>query len=345
MSFRWVGREALRVVRSGIVQNRWTVLLGLPFILSSYFLPIPQLPDMVVGYKDLLVVAVESLWVVGGIALLRRRRVPLHRLGGVLVVAAACRWFFLAFTRWKAFMPQWAPFTWDERLLSAGAWLHGGQPLAIRLLPVLGSPSALTMLDRFYDTAFAAMAIVILWQAWSDDRARARRFMLAFVLVWVVMGVVVAGAFSSVGPVMLERLTGDPTFRPLLDAMHRAGRDGTLDAATSLWSWWAAVGASCISAFPSIHVAMPALYACVARGWLRVAFIVYTLITLVGSFMLAWHYALDGYAGILGAIACWWLAGRLLRPKDGRNRETAAQPSRAVESEQTETLVAAGLVK
>ena len=30
--------------------------------------------------------------------------------------------------------------------------------------------------------------------------------------------------------------------------------------------------------------------------------------------MLAWHYAIDGYAGILGALACWWLAGRLTGP-------------------------------
>jgi hypothetical protein len=319
------------------VDNRWALGLGLPFIFSSYFLPIPRLPEMVVAYKDLLVVAVESLWVAGGIALLRRRPVPLRRLGGVLVVAVACRWFFVAFTRWKAFMPQWAPFAWDERLLSAEAWLHGGRPLALQLLPVLGTPPALTALDHLYGTAFAAMAVVILWQAWSDDRVRARRFLLAFVLVWVVMGVVVAGAFSSVGPVMLERLTGDPTFRPLLDAMHRAGRDGTLDAATSLWAWWAAVGASCISAFPSIHVAMPALYACVSRGWLRLGFAVYTFGTLLGSFMLGWHYALDGYAGILGAIACWWLAGRLVRPDAGsRDGETLSQVGREVVSGNTE---------
>lgn len=322
---RRVASRAIRPTRDTVLQNRWTLTLALPFIVGSYILPIPALPDMVLSYQDLLVVAIESLWLAGGIALLRRRPIPLRRLTGVLAVAAACRWFFVAFTRWKAFMPQWAPFTWDERLLNAESWLHGGKPLAIRLLPVLGSPAALTALDHLYDTAFAAMAIVILWQAWSDDRVRARRFMLAFVLVWIGLGVVVAGAFSSVGPVMLERLTGNPTFRPLLEAMHSAGRHATLDAATSLWSWWVAVGASCISAFPSIHVAMPALYTCVYRGWLRVVFALYTAVTLLGSFMLGWHYALDGYAGILGAIACWWVAGRLMGPEQAMV-DTASKP-------------------
>jgi hypothetical protein len=28
---------------------------------------------------------------------------------------------------------------------------------------------------------------------------------------------------------------------------------------------------------------------------------------------LGWHYAIDGYAGILGAWLLWWLCGRLVR--------------------------------
>ncbi len=306
------------------MRHQWTLGLGLSFVALSYFLPVPQLPQMGPGYKDLLIVAAASLWVVGGTAVLRRRPIPLNRLAGVLVVAAGCRWFLTAFTRWKSFMPQWAPFIWDERLLSAESWLHGGQPPAIGLLPLLGSPFALTLLDRLYDTAFAAMAVVVLWQAWSSERERARQFMLAFILVWIVLGVLVAAAFSSVGPVMLEQLTGDTTFRPLLQAMKAAGRTGTLDAAASLWSWWTTSGVSIISAFPSIHVAMPALYACVARGPLRWLFAAYTVTTLVGSFMLGWHYAIDGYAGILGAIGCWWLAGRLTRSAAGQEHPIVA---------------------
>jgi hypothetical protein len=34
---------------------------------------------------------------------------------------------------------------------------------------------------------------------------------------------------------------------------------------------------------------------------------------LVGSVHLAWHYAVDSYAGILIAVLSWWIAGQLAR--------------------------------
>jgi membrane-associated phospholipid phosphatase len=40
---------------------------------------------------------------------------------------------------------------------------------------------------------------------------------------------------------------------------------------------------------------------------------VFAAIIAVGSVLLAWHYAVDGYAGAAIALACWWLAGRLAR--------------------------------
>jgi hypothetical protein len=40
---------------------------------------------------------------------------------------------------------------------------------------------------------------------------------------------------------------------------------------------------------------------------------------LVGSVHLGWHYAIDGYAAIIGTWAIWWIVGRLLeRPSVSR---------------------------
>jgi hypothetical protein len=44
-----------------------------------------------------------------------------------------------------------------------------------------------------------------------------------------------------------------------------------------------------------------------------VAFALYGLVILVGSVHLGWHYAVDGYAGIAGALILWWIAGAALR--------------------------------
>jgi hypothetical protein len=70
--------------------------------------------------------------------------------------------------------------------------------------------------------------------------------------------------------------------------------------------------ASGISAMPSMHVAMPALFAVSIWHRSRVVsmlFWLFTLGILVGSVHLGWHYALDGYASILLTFPIWWGAG------------------------------------
>ena len=67
---------------------------------------------------------------------------------------------------------------------------------------------------------------------------------------------------------------------------------------------------------PSLHVAVAAYLACVAldtRWWaIRLLGMAYAFVILVASVVLGWHYAVDGYAGALGAWAIWWAVGRWL---------------------------------
>ena len=65
---------------------------------------------------------------------------------------------------------------------------------------------------------------------------------------------------------------------------------------------------------PSMHVALPMLFVLVS--WkssllLRSLFLVYLGFNLVGSVLLGWHYAVDGYAAILGVIVIWVGMGKL----------------------------------
>ncbi len=41
-------------------------------------------------------------------------------------------------------------------------------------------------------------------------------------------------------------------------------------------------------------------------------FCLYLVDLLIGSVILAWHYAVDGYAAIVGTWAIWWAVGRAL---------------------------------
>ena len=108
-------------------------------------------------------------------------------------------------------------------------------------------------------------------------------------------------------------------FVPLLAALKEfAGTSPVwaLDVHEMLWQGYTAGGpVSGISAMPSMHMASSTLLALYGfrharwSGWLLTAF---AALILIGSVQLAWHYAIDSYAGALLAVACWWLAARLV---------------------------------
>jgi membrane-associated phospholipid phosphatase len=73
---------------------------------------------------------------------------------------------------------------------------------------------------------------------------------------------------------------------------------------------WTAFGG--ISAMPSLHVAVAVLLAIVAWNcsW-RIGLLAtgYTVVIGIGSVVLGWHYAVDGYVGTALAACCWIAAG------------------------------------
>lgn len=67
---------------------------------------------------------------------------------------------------------------------------------------------------------------------------------------------------------------------------------------------------------PSMHVAEAVLFAIL--GWksnrrLGVALTAFALITLVGSVLLGWHYAIDGYLAAAAVVPIWLLGGWIAR--------------------------------
>ena len=71
-----------------------------------------------------------------------------------------------------------------------------------------------------------------------------------------------------------------------------------------------------VAALPSLHVAVLALFAIGTWRWRALSILLWALtaVTFVGSMALAWHYAVDGYLGVVIAYGCWWLAGRVSAP-------------------------------
>src|SRR5215470_4267737 len=88
------------------------------------------------------------------------------------------------------------------------------------------------------------------------------RYLITFVLLWVLLGNVAATLLSSAGPVYYGRVTGLPDpFAPLIAYLHQASTVvwlPALDVQDMLWQSYAhrslGIGAG-ISAMPSLHVA------------------------------------------------------------------------------------------
>lgn len=214
---------------------------------------------------------------------------------------------------WKYGIPALGGWHYD---LTFDAWdrlLHGGE--AWRRADVLLRWPLLWITDRFYELWYAAFVVVVIREAWRRPDARQCRFFVALALTWVA-GSVLSVLWPSAGPAYFTAVTGSPGYGLLTVALAAHPLTATT-LQRDLWSAYQHGGEGLvkgIAAFPSLHVAMPALYA--ASTWSRArreswGWWGFTALTLAGSVVLAWHYAVDGYAAILLALACWWIAGHL----------------------------------
>lgn len=249
--------------------------------------------------------------------LLRRDRVL-----RLVFVAFLVPLFLSTFGRWKFIMQYVHPFAWDVRLSELDRGIHFGRYPWMWLQPVMGHPLITRIVDFAYVPVLLCMLIgVVVWQGWTADRQLRQRFLLTFVLAWILLGTVSATILSSAGPCYYGRVTGLPDpYAPLmhyLNVVHQATPLIARQAQEVLWASFQQennVPFSGISAMPSIHVAMPMLFALV--GWrahprLGRALTAFAVVMFLGSVHLGWHYAVDGYASALGLAAIWKLSGRL----------------------------------
>lgn len=258
------------------------------------------------------------------------RIVTVDRLWAVLPVFLLLPVMMSTFTYFKFLIPYLKPFELDPLFEQWDRALHFGYEPWELLQPVLGHPAVSAVVNFIYHLWMFVMFGVLLWQGLNLSRPRLRmRYLITFVLMWVLLGNVAATLLSSAGPVYYGLVTGlaDP-FAPLMTYLHQAAKTAwvpALEVQEMLWRSY--VGrdlgfGSGISAMPSLHVATSLSFALLGFAisrWLGTLFAVFAGCIFIGSIHLGWHYALDGYVAAICALAIWWAVGWFLdRPAIAR---------------------------
>jgi hypothetical protein len=240
-----------------------------------------------------------------------------HTLAGLLLFLNMSV-FMGVFSSLKTMLPEIVPFFADQILAHVDRILHGKDPwlYSTALLRADVTP----MIEFLYFGVWGlllpgTLLAVLLMPKLEAIRAQ---YVWTVLLVWPLLGNLMAGALMSAGPVYYELVTGEPRFAGLLNylARHSLGQDAVQGFLWNVYLTREAVAGAGISAFPSMHLATATLFVLLAghihRGlmWAAVAF---CAVILFGSVHLGWHYAVDGYFSIAATLVIWRAVGWTLR--------------------------------
>lgn len=244
---------------------------------------------------------------------LRDNMLDAPRLLSGVVAMGALFLFFGGFSFLKDAIPAINPFDWDPYFAQLDRAIHGGDPGSM-LMQVIGTPLVTTAINAAYHFWFFLLYFFVFVACFTGvNPAARRRFLLAFVFTWSIGGNLLATIFSSGGPVFYGPLGLGNDFEPLMQTLrgfHEISPVWALRVQDLLWESYTVGGTiSGISAMPSMHVASTTLMTLYAFSWNRIAgwaMTAFLTLIMLGSVLLGWHYAIDGYAGAAVAAAAWF---------------------------------------
>jgi hypothetical protein len=204
---------------------------------------------------------------------------------------------------------------YDDVLLRLDILLHGGINPMKAEVALLGAPKISAAIDWLYVIWFQLKLPILLVFIVNKDRRLYERFFLAFFSLWLFGGLLTV-LFPSWGPIYIEPEWFAAVTKPTASILQEKLWHGyqlflANPAGYTIRSYEG------VAAFPSLHVGVVALYVFFfyrMNKFLGIAAAVYTLCIQLGSVLLGWHYAVDGYFAIALAFLLYRAATRIIPP-------------------------------
>ena len=231
--------------------------------------------------------------------------------------------FFVGFLAIKKAIPLTIPFSWDVSFMKLDRALGFGYLPHEILAPLFQYPIATLAINLLYNCWFLVLMGFLYWQGFSrNDTAHRQKYLVSYFLTWFLGTLILGTLLSSAGPCYYGFVVaGENPYLPLMNYLRATNEIYPIWAIPTQDALWQnhLVGygdVEGVSAMPSMHVASTILlfqltFAAGKRwlGWVMVAF---SASIFLGSILLGWHYAVDGLAGAAVALACWWIAGKIV---------------------------------
>lgn len=224
------------------------------------------------------------------------------------------------FCNLKQIIPLVNPRLFDSAFWQMDITFHLNHSPTLLFLKIPQSSWLWIFIDKFYVTFFIKnMIIPWIFIFQTKSAALRHRFIFAICLCWIIGGLSYY-LFPAVGPCFFKAELFQGLNIPVAKALQN-----------SLWAEYnsfinnplvyRAKTFYGVAAMPSLHVAIVALFFIFSlklNHILSTLILVYTILTLCGSVMLGWHYAIDGYAGVVLAILVYFISCYLLQDKNQR---------------------------
>ncbi len=245
----------------------------------------------------------------------------------VFMLLTALSTFISSYSTIKAMIPLLHSFSFDILFYEIDLWMFWGHNPWELFYLVFNHPYVTAFICLSYNIWFFVLWGTLCYFLLSPTSSNRSRYLVSWILCWFLLGSVLAMLLSSSGPVFMERLNPEhQQYVGLMELLQSHNlwlkEQGSpvliwaLNTQDVLWESYITgkdTLGSGISAMPSMHVSMAVLMALgmySVNKRIGLIFWVYALVIYIGSFTLAWHYAIDGLVSAPLTILIWYLVGK-----------------------------------